>query len=229
MDRGQTMGASVTDTSATAHSSWGALYREHGVIQPTPSPEVVGAIEAFREAGAQTVLDLGCGTGRHLRLLVEGGFEVHGCERSQEAVAICGRAVPGAALLQADMTALPYASRQFDAVLCYQVIQHDRMIRVWHAAREIQRVLRPGGVLFLRVPSTRHPEASTGSAVELGTRIGIDAIDGQLPHHYFAKAELKGLFRGFEIVSLVHKMHASEKDRSRPAASWSLLARRQGT
>jgi len=74
-------------------------------------------------------------------------------------------------------------------------------------------------------PSTEHPEGQTGEEIEHGTRLGIDAIDGDVPHHYFTRPELECMFAAFNILSLKHKQHASEKDPSRPAASWSLLAK----
>ena len=205
--------------------TWEELYRSCGVVQEEPSSEASAAVDAFRRAGAQKVLDLGCGTGRHARVLFDNGFHVCGCDRSKEALFIAEQLVPEAAFEPAEMMALPYADDSFDAIFCYQVIQHARMADVQAAVKEMRRVLRARGMLFLRVPSTEHPEAATGKEIEPGTRLGIDAIDGDMPHHYFTCAELESLFGDFEILSLEHKHHASEKDHTRPAASWSLRCR----
>lgn len=53
-------------------------------------------------------------------------------------------------LERGSLTALPYASASFDAALCTEVIEHipDHAA----AARELARVLKPGGVLIASVP-----------------------------------------------------------------------------
>ena len=208
----------------TASRTWGDLYRERGVVQAEPSPEAAWAIDQFHRAGLRSVLDLGCGTGRHTRLLVAAGFSVAACDRARDALKLASATLPGVGFRYAEMTALPYTDAAFEGVLCYQVIQHGRWADICQAVSEMKRALAAGGLLFLRVPSIEHPESNTGREVEPGTRIGIDAIDGDVPHHYFAEPELRQLFADFGITHLAHKHHASGKDPSRPAASWSLLA-----
>jgi SAM-dependent methyltransferase len=53
-----------------------------------------------------------------------------------------------------NLTALPFAEDQFDVVLCTQVLEHVREPRA--VLGEIQRVLRPGGRLYLSVPQSWH-------------------------------------------------------------------------
>lgn len=45
---------------------------------------------------------------------------------------------------------LPFASDQFDAVFCFAVLEHT--MRPWDVAREICRVLKPGGKVFVDWP-----------------------------------------------------------------------------
>ncbi|HEX7707348.1 MAG TPA: methyltransferase domain-containing protein, partial [Thermoanaerobaculia bacterium] len=51
-----------------------------------------------------------------------------------------------AADLLADAHALPFRSRSFDAILSYAVLEH--LYNPFVALMEVERVLRPGGVLF---------------------------------------------------------------------------------
>lgn len=51
-----------------------------------------------------------------------------------------------------DLTRLPFASDSFDAVICFQVLEHVPEPKA--VIREIQRVLRPGGMLFLSAPQS---------------------------------------------------------------------------
>jgi SAM-dependent methyltransferase len=53
-----------------------------------------------------------------------------------------------------DLTALPFAANQFDVVLCTQVLEHVREPRA--VLVELQRVLQPGGRLYLSVPQSWH-------------------------------------------------------------------------
>lgn len=43
----------------------------------------------------RTVLELGCGTGKHARLLLERGFQLHGIDRSPDMIEIAQRGDPG--------------------------------------------------------------------------------------------------------------------------------------
>ncbi len=90
----------------------------------------------------------------------------------------------------------------------------------------MERVLRGGGALFLTVTSTEHPEYQTGHEIERGTKMHIDAIDGDMPHHYFTEQEMRELFGHFQIVKLEHYRAPSEKSPGRIAATWAVYARR---
>ena len=90
----------------------------------------------------------------------------------------------------------------------------------------MHRVLKQGALLFLTVTSTEHPEFLTGQEIEPGTKINIDAIDGDMPHHYFTEPEIEELFSDFNIRRLEHYLAHSEKNPDRMAATWALYASR---
>lgn len=85
--------------------------------------------EVFRKGD---VLDIGCGDRK----------------RGSVGVDIDTRA---AADVLADGTALPFASKTFDAVVCYHVIEHLRPGDIVDLLAEIRRVLREGGRAHLLV------------------------------------------------------------------------------
>ncbi|MFQ5667284.1 MAG: methyltransferase domain-containing protein [Candidatus Binatia bacterium] len=97
------------------------------------------------------VLEAGCGTGRWVVWLQRHGYRVSGMDLSEEALRRLRQQVPGAPVAQSDLFAIPAADAVFDAVLSLGVVEH------WedgpqHALRELRRVLKPGGLLFLSVP-----------------------------------------------------------------------------
>lgn len=107
----------------------------------------------------QCVLDAGAGAGDQSRYLVDHGATVVSVDLSSaiEVVARKLRMSSNWVGVQADITALPFAASQFDAVYCEGVIQHTRDSR--RAVQELVRVSRPGGRILathyvLRTPAT---------------------------------------------------------------------------
>jgi len=108
------------------------------------------------------VLDLGCGTGRHVHgVHMLGQVHVAGVDLDGDALAearsgldlLPPRDESEAALtgfLKADATRLPFGDDRFDAVICSEVLEHVPDPR--EVVAEIRRVLKPGGRLCISVP-----------------------------------------------------------------------------
>jgi ubiquinone/menaquinone biosynthesis C-methylase UbiE len=202
------------------------LYIEKGVVQKEPSKKVLETINFFKGKGLKKILDLGCGTGRHTTLLVKEGFEVYGCDNSEDALKIIKKFLADNEFRLCDMTKLSYEDGYFDGILCYQVIQHGKIAEIKQSISEMYRVLKKGGYLFLVVISTKHPKFKTGEEIEPNTKINTDDIDGHMPHHFFSELEMQEFFNEFEIIKLDHFEGQSEINLSNRMASWELYARR---
>jgi len=206
---------------------WDSLYQERGVVQKEPSPRASDAVSFFRAAKIERILDLGCGTGRHAAYLRRNGFEVCGCDSSEAALRISKGTLPEVELQVCDICSLPYKDRSINGIFCHAVIQHGTLATIKRTIGEIHRVLQRAGALFLTVPSTEHPEYLTGREIEPGTKININAIDGDMPHHYFTESEMRDLFGRFVMVRLEHYRAPSEKSPGRIAATWAIYATRR--
>lgn len=98
------------------------------------------------------LLDAGCGTGNNLRHLAARGGAV-GIDISEEAVRLCReRGVPAT---RGSVLALPFRDGSFDVVTSFDVLYHRWVTDDAAAVRELARVLRPGGILLVRVPALR--------------------------------------------------------------------------
>lgn len=97
-----------------------------------------------------TVLDVGCGDGaRTLANLPAGSV---GLDFSRRGLELAAETVPGARLVQGDMTSLPIADKSVDAVTAYHAVFHVPSDSQPAVYREFARVLRPGGMVLLTLP-----------------------------------------------------------------------------
>jgi SAM-dependent methyltransferase len=96
------------------------------------------------------LLDAGCGTGFNLVALGRLGAAV-GIDLSPEAIRFCRER--GVRAVRGSVLQLPFAAEAFDVVTSFDVIYHDWVADDRAAVSEMARVLRPGGVLLVRVPA----------------------------------------------------------------------------
>jgi SAM-dependent methyltransferase len=123
------------------------------------------------------ILDAGCGTGGNLEWLrrYAGNGQVSGIDLSADALKFC-RAREHRMLAQASITALPFADAVFDLVTSFDVLPQLPISGADEGALdEMRRVLKPGGIIFVRVAAyewmrSGHDEAlNTHQRYQLGT------------------------------------------------------------
>ena len=105
-----------------------------------------------------TILDVGCGSGQTLAWFSQrfGAWRTLGCDISSDAVAAATRL--GFEITQASVLALPYPTASADVVVTLDVLQHVPLGGGdLTALREMHRVLRPGGWLFVRTNAQSFP------------------------------------------------------------------------
>jgi ubiquinone/menaquinone biosynthesis C-methylase UbiE len=102
-------------------------------------------------SGGLRILDAGCGTGRMLSWLGRygGAGRTVGVDVSWYALQFC-RQRRHRLLSQASIAQLPFRSDYFDLVTCSDVLQHLPHDAEAAALAELQRVLKPGRLLYLR-------------------------------------------------------------------------------
>lgn len=118
--------------------------------------------------GSLAVLDAGCGTGGNSANLRSYGA-VTGIDFASDALDLA-RERPGIHLARASVESLPFADGSFDLVLSNDVLCHLGVANDAVAARELARVLKPGGVLFLQLPAYEWLRSHHDQAVHTGHR-----------------------------------------------------------
>ena len=123
--------------------SFGAAAGTYELVRPTYPGEVV---DWLVPSAARRVIDLGAGTGKLTRTLVDRGFNVVAVEPSAGMREAFVTAVSGAPVIAGSAEDIPLADASVDAVV---VAQAWHWVDPTRAAREVARVLRPGGSLGL--------------------------------------------------------------------------------
>jgi tellurite methyltransferase len=113
------------------------------------------------------ILDAGCGAGRNLTYFLRSGYEVYAVDRSDEAIDAVRKLAAELAPVWSDDRArvepvekLSFANDSFDVVISSAVLHFaENEAHFQHMLHEMWRVLRPGGLLFVRLASSIGIEA----------------------------------------------------------------------
>jgi SAM-dependent methyltransferase len=185
---------------------WDEIYQREGHVFEEPFHRFDDLVEAYKSHSCTTILDLGCGNGRHTVHLSKSGFLVTGTDNSITALRMAEEWLQqenqSVSLILADMRAeFPFRTNIFSGLISTQVIHHAVIATVKRTIREIGRVIEQGGIAFVTVPSKLDPE---DDAVEIkaGTFVPTSGWEVGLPHHIFSPDEFAAEFEGFEILDI---------------------------
>jgi ubiquinone/menaquinone biosynthesis C-methylase UbiE len=98
---------------------------------------------------SEPVCDLGCGPGHVARYLHNKGVNVMGIDISQGMIEQAGKLNPGITFQQGNMLALEVADGAWAGIVAFYSIINIARTEVVPALKEMNRALRPGGLLFL--------------------------------------------------------------------------------
>ena len=104
-----------------------------------------------------SILDAGCGNGRNLHYFSKKWSDLYGVDQSEQAIEKCKRSlsINPDHLSVAKIENLPYQAEQFDAVICCAVLHFaDNNQHFKSMINELWRVLKPQGMLFVRLASS---------------------------------------------------------------------------
>jgi malonyl-CoA O-methyltransferase len=212
--------ASVRD----GYDRWAAVYESDA--NPLPALEAPVVRAAVGDVRGLSVLDLGCGTGRHTHWLAEAGATVTAVDFSEGMLAEARRkpGMESVHFLVHDLhQPLPISNDSFDVVVSGLVLEHLRDVGSFFA--EVARVLKPGGravvsamhpAMFLRGSQARFTDPVSGQIVQ----------PGSIPHTIgaFVMAAVKAGLQLTNIEELAPDADFAEKyPRAEKYIGWPML------
>jgi SAM-dependent methyltransferase len=128
---------------------WGARPADWALIEDRQLPTYEAALKRTGLEPGWRVLDIGCGAGAFLRLVVERGGEPHGIDASDALIEFARGRLPDADLRVGEMEELPWERDTFDLVTGFNsfFFANDMVA----ALREAGRVAKPGTPIVIQV------------------------------------------------------------------------------
>jgi len=111
--------------------------------------EVPATMSLIKQIKNKQVLDLGCGTGRHTKVLQRRRANVYGIDLSRKMIKIAKNEVKSVKLVIGSAYNLPYKSGCFDLVVAGLVADYFEDLD--KAFREIYRVLKKSGIFIFSI------------------------------------------------------------------------------
>jgi len=145
--------------------------------------EITAALlDSFLPHADRVILDVGCGTGGNLEWLARyaGNGRVAGIDLISTALKFC-RERNHERLVQASATGLPFADRSFDLITSFDVlVQIPGRGADDQAMREMFRVLKPGGIAFVRCAAYRWMRSGHDRALGTERRYDLEELREKL-------------------------------------------------
>lgn len=116
-------------------------------------------IEELNPENGDRIVDLGCGTGYYLFLLSNLGVKLNltGFDYDGEAINEVRSSAYGkdVRIVTGDLHEMPFKDKSFDKAVMSEVLEHVKDDK--KVLQEVLRILKPGGILVISVPSAEYP------------------------------------------------------------------------
>ncbi|MCK4332256.1 MAG: class I SAM-dependent methyltransferase [Thermoplasmatales archaeon] len=191
--------------------SWNEIYREGTKrVECTlvVDEDIPGITDLLKKRNIKKIFDLGCGAGRITVYLAQKGFDVYGIDLSEEGIKKAKQQLTEMGLhadlkIHSMIDTLPYPDNFFDAVISTRTIHHAKIEQIRNIIMEIERVLKPHGLIFITVrKSNLKKKISYAKKVAPRTFVNIEGKEKGVTHYIFNRNLLRKEFRNFKICEL---------------------------
>lgn len=175
-------------------------FGKHIFDYSNPDKDIVDLVSILKKGNVKKILDLGCGNGRNGNFLSIKKFSVVGVDNSKLAIQKAKHRRGKVKYLLADMKKLPFREDFFDAVISTQTIFHGLLRDIRKTIKEINRVTKDNGLIFITLQPVKGNKYRMGKKLEKGTYISSAGDDKGEIHHFFTKTEILKEFKNFDFI-----------------------------
>ena len=204
---------------------WQNLHKQNRFRPKYPQELVVQFVfRNFNKNEKIKILDLGCGSGRHVFFMTQEHIDAYGIDISLDGINHADKWLKenglSATLRVSSVDSIPFENEFFDGIICYGVLYYLKMKEISKAIEEMRRVLKNGGKGLLVVRTTSDYRYGRGEELEKNTFLineedetkGAFNENGMVMH-FFEKKELLQLFNSFKscTIETITKTFDNEK------------------
>lgn len=211
---------------------WDKIFKQRGRVFTEVQEDIPKIVKLFKKHKVKKVLDLGCGSGRHTVYLAKRGFEVYGIDIAPEGIKLAKDWLKKENLkanfkIGSIYQKLPYRDEFFDAIISTNVVHHAKINTIRKAIKEIERILKPKGLIFIIVRKAlrvkgwrknkivihrykigRKIKETKYKVIEPRIYIPIEGEEKGLIHFCFNKELIRKEFKNFKIINIrIRKGH----------------------
>lgn len=176
------------------------------------SDEFLPVALRWQNLGKRTVLDIGCGRGRHALHLAEMGFKVTATDLSSDGITQLNEQARQKNLeynidtLVCDMLGLPFEKGQFDCVLAYHSVFHTDYSGLKNIIDNITHYLTDSGSLYITFNSkaNRAYRDPANHRIDDYTIIKTQGFEKGIPHTHLEYEDVVALLSDYKILKIQH-------------------------
>jgi SAM-dependent methyltransferase len=190
--------------------AWEKIYEKKNRHGTEPCKFVIISLAWMKKIKGNKVLDLGCGEGNDSIFFAKNGYEVFSLDLSERAIKSFEENATQKnvqklvhPILYDISKPLKFEDNMFDIVFAHLSLHYFDDEITTRIFAEIKRVLRTGGLLFIKARSTDDPTYG------MGKKRGKDMFELDYTRHFFSKEYLTEKAKGFKILFL---KQTKEKD-----------------
>lgn len=205
--------------SSTWNEQWEV--ERHSEYWKIPDDDVRSFLSDMKSSGRTTILDYGCGIGRHSILSAQEGFTVTAIDPSENAVEYL-RSWAKKEHLKIDCICGDLSSTQerFDIILCFNVIYHGTRNTMQHLLNEIHSRMDDGSILYFTCPTHDDGKYGYGEELEPHTFVSSRSVHPGDLHYFLNRKDLLELLSRFRVVEMKRDEHYWENNGSEEFSSY---------
>jgi ubiquinone/menaquinone biosynthesis C-methylase UbiE len=187
---------------------WESIFKKKGKVFIKPAKGMSKVIRLMKKEKVKKVLDLGCGSGRHTIMLSKAGFDVYATDISKQGLKLTRKWLKESKLKaklkqHSCYKKFPFKDNCFDAIISTQVINHNLINKIRYCISEIERVLKPKGIIFITTTKARcNIHRTKVKKIAPRTFTPLEGREKGLPHYLYNKELLRKDFKNFNILEL---------------------------